>query len=55
MNDKELIQIVNQAIPLSDCAIKRSHEIWRREKLKTNIKKLISKELSQQFNAVEQT
>lgn len=53
MNDKELIQIVNAAIPLSDCAQKRSHEIWRREKLLKNIKKLIQNELSKQFNAVE--
>lgn len=53
MNDQELIQIVNQAIPLSECAIKRSQEMWRRDKLLKNIKNLIQRELSKQFNAVE--
>ena len=39
-NTAELIKIVNRAIPLSECAVKRMHEEWRRERLLKDIKEL---------------
>jgi hypothetical protein len=42
----EIIKIVNVAIPLSDCPVKRSHEIWRREQLTKRINELISQAIS---------
>ena len=40
-NTAELIKIVNSAIPLSECAVKRMHEEWRRERLLKDIQKLL--------------
>lgn len=53
MEDKELIKIVNQAIPLRSCAFDRANDINRRVWLLQQVKKYVQKQLEGQFNAKE--
>lgn len=51
MTDRDLILIINEAIPLRSCAQDRQNDIKRRLYLFTKIKELMERELSKQFNA----
>ncbi len=54
MADKELIKIVEEAIPLDPkCQIQRNYDIHRRDKLMRKIKEYVAKQLEAQFNAKE--
>lgn len=46
-------RIVNRAIPLSDCPVKRSNEEWRRVNLTNDILKLLQE--NKPYTPVEQT
>lgn len=52
-DNKDLIRIVNNAIPLRECPLKKREDILRRVYLMEEIKKYVSKQLSSQFNAKE--
>lgn len=51
MSDRELILIINEAIPLRSCAQDRDNDLKRRLYLLTKIKELMERELARQFNA----
>lgn len=51
MSEKELILIINEAIPLRSCAQDRDNDLKRRLYLFNKIKALMERELSKQFNA----
>lgn len=51
MSDRELILVINQAIPLRTCAQDKQNDLARRAWLLSKIQELIRSELSKQFNA----
>lgn len=53
MNDREIILLAVDVIPLRSCPQDRSNDIKRRAYLVKKIKELIERELSKQFNAKE--
>jgi len=51
--DRDLILIINEAIPLRSCPQDRANDLKRRLYLLRKIKELMERELAQQFNAKE--
>jgi len=53
VDDRDLILIISQAIPLRDCPRDRVNDIARRAWLLKEIKKYVEKQLINQYNAKE--